>query len=108
MFKLMEKAAEIGLVAMAALPLVSLSVAHAQTATVKISDLDLSQPAQAAVFEQRLDRAATKVCTERAGSAIDLTAMAVCKAAVRAEAMDKLAARDQLAAQTTAMKVASR
>jgi UrcA family protein len=108
MFKLMEKAAEIGLVALAALPLVSLGAAHAQTATVKISDLDLNQPAQAAVFERRLDRAAAKVCMERAGSSLDLTSMAVCKAAVRAEAMDKLAAYERLAAEATPVKVASR
>jgi len=105
MFNLIDKASGIGLLALAALPMVSLSAAHAQTATVKISDLDLRQPAQVAVFEQRLDRAADKVCIGRV-TFKDLQATSACKRAVRAEAMEKLAAHDQFAAR--AVKLASR
>lgn len=105
MFNLIDKASGIGLLALAALPMMSLTAAHAQTATVKISDLDLRQAAQAAVFEQRLDRAANKVCNGRV-TFHDLRALSVCKGAVRAEAMDKLAAHDQSAAR--AVQLASR
>jgi UrcA family protein len=105
MFNLIEKATGFGLLALAALPIVSLGAAHAET--VKVSDLDLRQPAQAAVFEQRLDRAATRICSGRVLIS-DLTAMSVCKRAVRAEAMDKLTAHEQMALRAATVKVASR
>ena len=74
----------------ALLPWIALSVAHAEPVSIRISDLNLSQPAQVAIFDQRVDRAANVLC-EGVSQARGESALSVCKSAVRAEAMDKLA-----------------
>ncbi|MFI4934395.1 MAG: UrcA family protein [Caulobacterales bacterium] len=70
----------------------------AQAEGIHIQTGDLSQPAAAAAFAHRLDAAASKLCQE-SYRASDLSQMAVCKQAVRDEAMDQLSAsqRDQYA-----------
>lgn len=73
----------------ALLPWIALGTAHAEPATIKISDLNMSRPAQVAIFEARVDQAAGKVCA----SYVDprrLDASAACRQAVRAEAEGKL------------------
>ena len=86
----------------ALLPWIALSVAHAETATIRISDLNMSQPAQVAVFDRRVDAAARKLCDGITPMA-DLASTTVCKRAVREEAMDKLSQ-----AQRQTLSVASR
>ena len=105
MFNLMEKATNFGLLALAALPFVSLGTAHAQTATVKVSDLDLSRPAHVAMYEGRVAQAANKVCTVRVDIR-DVADKAVCERAIRDEAASQLSDRQQYAYRIT--KVASR
>jgi UrcA family protein len=74
----------------ALLPWIALGTAHAEPATIKISDLNLSRPAQVAVFDARVDRAAGKVCASYADPR-KLDAAEACRRAVRAEAESKLA-----------------
>jgi UrcA family protein len=73
----------------ALLPWIALGSAHAQPATIKISDLNMSRPAHVAIFEARVDRAAGKVCASYV-DVRNLGATASCKQAVRAEAEGKL------------------
>ncbi len=73
----------------ALLPWIALGAAHAQPATIKVSDLNMSRPSHVAVFNGRVDRAAQKVCADYANPR-DFAASEACKQAVRAEAMDKL------------------
>jgi UrcA family protein len=85
---LLSKVANASLLALAALPLLALSVAHAQTARVDISDInDLSNPAQVAILNERIDRAADQFCRDRGG--LDLARLDACKAAVRDEALQR-------------------
>lgn len=89
MINVVTKAAGLSLLALAALPVVALTAAHAAPATVKISDLDLSRPAHMATFERRVDQAADKLC---AGYTVrqNLSAAAACRDSVRQEALDQL------------------
>ncbi len=89
----------------ALLPWIALGAAHAEPATVKISDLNLSRPAQVAIFNARVDRAAGKVCVSYAEPR-NLDASAACKHAVRAEADSKLS--QVVAANDGRMSLASR
>jgi UrcA family protein len=89
MSSFITKTANIALYAVAALPFIALGVARAEPATVKISDLNMSQPAHVAQFNGRLDRATDKVCADYAAPR-NLTPAAACASAVRSEAMDKL------------------
>ena len=77
------------LLGVALLPWIALSAAHAEPATVKISDLNMSRPANVATFNARVDRAADKFCASYADPR-NLTASAACKSGVRAEAEGKL------------------
>ena len=101
MIALINKTTAVAGLALAALPFVALGFAHAATptATIKIADLNLSRPADVRVFEQRVDSAAGKLCSDY----VALGANAACRHAVRAEAADKLAA-----AQSGSVSVASR
>jgi UrcA family protein len=86
---LLAKTANLSLLALAALPIFALSLAHAEPASIKISDLDTSRPADMRTFEARVDHAANQVCV-RGPEGRDLDRVAACRQAVRAEAMDKL------------------
>jgi UrcA family protein len=86
---LLSKTANLSLLALAALPMISLGFAHAEPASIKISDLDTSRPADMRTFEGRVDHASNVVCV-RAPDSRDLGRIAACRQAVRAEAMDKL------------------
>ena len=88
MSQFVANTASVAMYALAALPFIALSTAHAET--VKISDLRLSQPAQVEMLDARIDRAARRLCAERTDPR-DLNRSAACVHAVRAEAMDKLA-----------------
>ena len=89
MIALINKTAAVAGLALAALPFVALGFAHAAPApaTIKIGDLNLSRPADVRIFERRVDRVADRMCS----SDRSLSYRAVCKQAVRAEAMDKFA-----------------
>ncbi len=103
---LVARTANAAMYALAALPFIALAfAAHAEPATVKISDLNMSQPAQVEQFNQRVDHAVHQVCSSYA-SPRDLTMSAACASAVRAEAADKLSQAQQQAAGS--MSVASR
>ncbi len=86
MFKLVNKITGAALFAVAVLPIVALSAARAEPATIRISDLNLSQPAAVETFNARVEHAAYQVCS----GVVDLTQAAACKASVRAEAADQL------------------
>ena len=97
------KTANIALYALAALPFIAISMAHAEPATVKISDLNMSQPAHVEQFNSRVEKAANQVCasyTERR----DLTQSAACTSAVRAEAVEKLGQSQQQATVSVASR----
>ena len=66
------------------------TAAHAQSVTIKISDLRLSDPAQMRTLHHRVDKAARKFCFSRATT--DLPMLAACETGVKIEAMDKLSA----------------
>ena len=91
MNRLLAETANLSLLALAALPIIALSVAHAEPAPVKVSDLNMSRPADVRTFDARVERAASRVCI----SVIDrreLSRQEACRQAVKAEAMDKLSA----------------
>ena len=90
------KTATIALYALAALPFIALTAARAEPATIKVSDLNMSRPAHVAEFNRRVDHAADQLC-DGAADRKNLSAHAACVAAVRAEAMDGLAARARVA-----------
>ena len=88
MFAFITKSAATASLALAALPFIALGAAHAQPATVRISDLNMSRPAQVQVFNARVERAADKFCAGYA-DARELNRVAACKAGVRAELNEK-------------------
>ena len=96
--------ANVAMYALAALPFIALGVARAEPATVKISDLNMSRPAQVQMFNDRVEHAANHICANYADPR-NISAVAVCTSAVRAEAADKLA---QSQAQLSVSSVASR
>jgi UrcA family protein len=89
MSTLLSKIATVAAIATAAFPAIALGFAHAEPATVRISDLDMSRPAHVAIYQARVERAADKLCASVDGR--DLARMAACRKAVHAEADDKLA-----------------
>ena len=104
MSKFVEKTAAVAMYALAALPFIALGVARAEPATVRISDLNMSRPAHVQVFNDRVEHAANHICANYADRR-NLTGVAACTSAVRAEAADKLAL---VQAQYTMSSVASR
>ncbi len=88
---LLSKTATLSLMAMAAFPMVSLAFAHAEPAAIRVSDLNMSRPADVRTLNVRVDQAAKKVCS----SVVDgreLTRFDACLTAVRAEAREKIPA----------------
>jgi len=88
---LLSKTATLSLMALAAFPTVSLAFAHAEPAAIRISDLNMSRPADVRVLDARVDHAANKVCATGA-EVRDLSRFDACLKAVRAEAHDKIPA----------------
>ena len=87
-----------------ALAAVVCSTVYAQSLSIKVSDLNLSDPAQMQVLSQRIDEAAHKMCSEGVYS-LDLTRKAACEKGVRVEAQEKLASSQSLAAAKSFNKV---
>ena len=85
----LSKTANVSLLALAALPIIALGFAHAAPVSIKVSDLNLSRPADVRVLDARIDHTASQICVS-SQSAGDLTQLAACRKAVRAEAMDQL------------------
>ncbi len=104
MESLVGKIATAATLGVAILPWIALSVGHAQPVTVRVSDLNLSRPAQVQVFNGRVARAAERVCAGYADPR-SLTLSGACKDGVRAEVQDKLAERR---AQQGAVTIANR
>ncbi len=102
MMSIVNKTAIAATLGLAALPWIALSVAHAQPATVQISDLTQGTPAQVETFNRRVDQAANQLCAGRADPR-NLEQTAACKAAVHEEADAKFAE-----AKSGSMAVASR
>ena len=88
MSTLMTKLSNIALIALAASPLIAVSLAHAEPAAIKVSDLNTQRPADMRVFDARVDHAANKVCVTAESRGLDR--QAACRVAVREEAQDKL------------------
>ena len=109
MLSLIAKSAAVATLAVAALPFIALGSAHAQTATVQISDLSMSRPVQVQEFKNRVDQAADQFCAGYTDPR-NLNGVAACKSGVRAELEEKAAAAQLSADQALvgAMTVASR
>ncbi len=93
MSKILNILSAVGALVMAATPLAALGgIAHAAEsgarAHIRVADLDLAQPGDAATFRQRVDTAAQSFCTSH--GEMGLNAMNTCRAAVRDEAVDRL------------------
>ena len=107
MTRFVFKGVKIAASALAVLPLAAV-VAHAQPVAVKVSDLNMTQPAQMQEFNQRVDAAAKQICSAETQPS-DLARWTACTGAVKAEAMDKLnVAREQAQQSSKAVNVASR
>ena len=91
MNNILAKIANVSLLALAALPLIALGVAHAQPVRINISDIDLSNPAQVAALDARIDQAADKFC-RRPDENRPLPQFLACKAGARQEAMEQVQA----------------
>ena len=105
MSSLISKIAGAALFVIAATPAVVITFAHAEPATIQVSDLDLSKASNVATFNIRVDHAAQKVCMGVVDQR-NLNQLAACRDSVRAEAMDKLSAAQ--AAKFASLTVASR
>ena len=89
----------IATLALAVLPALAIvGGAHAESLSVKVSDLNLNTPAGQKVFEQRVNIAARKFCAESVTTGTRLGSPASCRSAVRAEIIAKLAKPQQQAA----------
>ena len=86
----LAKTANVFLLALAALPIIAISFARAEPASIKISDLNLSRPADVRILNARIDHAANVVCASP--EARELARLAACRKAVRDEAKDQLSA----------------
>ena len=85
--------------ALAILPALAIvSGAHAESLSIKVSDLNLNSPAGQKVLEQRISVAARKYCADSVTTGTRLSSPAACRSAVRAEITAKLAKPQQSAA----------
>ena len=69
---------------------VALTSVHAQSVSIKVSDLNLSDPTQVQMLHSRVSGAAYKMCSDN-GASRNLAKLSTCEAGVRAEVADKLA-----------------
>ena len=93
MSKVLNTLSAIGVLVMAATPLMAVGAAHAQetgapAAHVFVADLDLHSPTGAAAFRRRVDVASEAMCARAAGRS--LSQDAACRQAVYEEAVSKL------------------
>ncbi|HEY5409675.1 MAG TPA: UrcA family protein [Caulobacteraceae bacterium] len=86
---LLAKTANVSMLALAAMPLIAIGIARAEPATVRLSDLNMSRPADVRTFDARVERAANKVCADVV-DARQLGRFEACRQAGHAEAKDKL------------------
>ena len=105
MTSLIAKIASVALFGVAALPAIAVTMAHAEPASVRVSDLDLSKASNVAAFHVRVDQAAQKFCTGSVDPR-NLTQLAACRDGVRAEAQSRL--NEVQAAQFASIAVANR
>src|ERR1700734_2887464 len=85
MGKLINVMTTIATIAMAAVPLSAVvTVAHAAEVRIQVADLDLSNPADAARFQERVGHAANRLCY---GGGQSLSYQSVCREAVRRDAV---------------------
>ena len=90
-----------------ALAAIACSTVYAQGLQIKVSDLNLSDPAQMQVLNQRIDDAAHKMCTD--GVYVpDLNRKAACEKGVKAEAQEKLINTQSYAAAKASVALAQR
>jgi UrcA family protein len=94
MFKITNTIAGAATLVLAALPIAALSTAaHAAPMAIKVADLNLGSPAGQEALAQRVDHAARAFCrgeVSTVGSRFNTTA--ACRAGIRAEAAEKVAA----------------
>jgi UrcA family protein len=100
MTNLTARIASVATLALALLPAVALSTAHAANASVpyaaqsvRVSDLNLASASGKATLSQRADTAARHFCSDE----LNLAAKAACQAGVRAEVAEKAASNIQFA-----------
>ncbi|MGC1301882.1 MAG: UrcA family protein [Caulobacteraceae bacterium] len=100
MSKLINVLTTVATLAMAAVPLSAIgTVAHAAEVRIQVADLDLSNPADAARFQDRVERAAHAFCRNVPEPLANQTA---CRSAVRDEAVQRLGS-----AQRESLKIAT-
>ncbi|MGC1305258.1 MAG: UrcA family protein [Caulobacteraceae bacterium] len=88
MTKMINLLSSMATLAMAATAISAIApAAQAAEVHIQITDLDLSNPTDAARFQQRIDAAASRLCNV-VGASLDNRES--CRAAVREEAVDKL------------------
>ncbi len=92
MSKIVSVTSAIASLCLAALPVVALATSvHAAPAevTVKVGDLNLTRPDQAAELQLRIKKVAKALC-DRGGPAADIGARLTCERAVKEEVIAKL------------------
>lgn len=94
MSKTLQTLTAVASIAMAALPTLALTTAaHAAPYTIKVKDLDLGDAKAQSVLQQRVNYAVTNFCNDYGAPAgTRIQNRTACESAVRAEAMEKLAA----------------
>lgn len=106
MRKFMISLTTIATLTLAAVPLIGLTqAAHAgeRTVTVRVGDLNLANPADAAEFETRAADATKRFCKARSNhERLDLLSRRACAIEVRAEINDKLSRKQRQALATAA------
>lgn len=88
MSNLVTRIASVAAIALAALPIVAVGAAHAETrsAVIRVADLDFARPADIATFERRVSLVASKLCPTRGG----LRQAIACEKDVRQQALGRL------------------
>jgi len=114
MRKFMISLTSIATLTLAAVPLIGLTqAAHAAPVTVRVGDLNLANPADAAEFETRAADATKRFCRARANhERLDLMSRRACAIDVRDEINEKLSDKQRQAlasvARATPVAVAAR
>jgi UrcA family protein len=92
MSKTIATLSSIATLALAVLPALAIvSGAHAESVSVKVSDLNLATVAGQKAFDQRVNVAARQYCAGSITTGTRLSSLAACRTAVRAEIVSKLA-----------------
>lgn len=99
MSKSVSSLSGIATLALAVLPALAIvGGAHAESLSIKVSDLNLNTPAGQKVLEQRINVAARQYCAESVTTGTRLGSPAACRTAVRNEILAKLGKPQQQAA----------